>query len=282
MSAQLRKMEPDEYKSIIKEMLKYVHKVCVENGIHYFAAYGTLLGAVRHNGIIPWDDDVDVWMLGEDYDRFVEAVEKSTSDYYILNGDNSPNYYHLVTRICARPGILKLKGIADIDNLGPFIDIFRLYKAPEDPNERMKLYTAVRDANLDVRYSLPVRYYRTFTPKVKARTCIYCLERFYKRCFVGTKKLKEIRQDIVTQYEKTDSNLYYSVFDFKDVSDRSDRRIFTRKQIEETELHPFEDFEILIPKDYDTILTRIYGDYMQVPPPEKRISKHHFTAYWRE
>ena len=279
MSTELRKMEPDEYKSIIKDMLQFVHKVCVENGIHYFVAYGSLLGAVRHNGIIPWDDDIDVWMLGEDYDRFVEAVAKSTSDYYILNGDNSPNYYHLVTRICAKSGILKLKGIADIDNLGPFIDVFLLYKAPEDSDERMKHYAAVRDANLDVRYSLPARYYRTFVSSAKAAAFARCMERLHKRCFVGTKKLKEIRKNIVTRYEKTDSNLYYSVFDFKKISDK---RIFTRKQIEEVELHPFEEFEVLIPKDYDTILTRIYGDYMQLPPPEKRVSKHHFTPYWRE
>ena len=279
MSAELRKMEPDEYKSLLKDMLKFIHKVCVENGIHYFVAYGSLLGAVRHNGIIPWDDDIDVWMLGEDYDRFVDAVGKNASDYYILNGDNSPYYYHLVTRVCAKSGILKLRGVADIDNLGPFIDVFRLYKAPEDPEERMKLYAAVRDANLDVRYSLPARYYRTFTPKTRAVTYMRCLERVHKRYFVGTKKLKEIRQDIVAQYENTDSKLYYAVFDFKKISDK---RIFTRQQIEEVELHPFEDFEVLIPKDYDTILTRIYGDYMQLPPPEKRVSKHHFTAYWRD
>lgn len=279
MNTELRRMEPDEYKSIIKDMLKYVHKVCVENGIHYFVAYGSLLGAVRHNGIIPWDDDIDIWMLGEDYDKFVDVFTKSTSDYYILDENNSPYYYHLVVRICSKSGILKLKGITDIENLGPFIDIFRLYKAPEDSDERMKLYAAVRDANRDVRYSLPIRYYKALTPKVKAATLIYCLERLPKRCFVGTKKLKEIRKKIVTQYENTDSNLYYAVFDFKNLSDK---RIFTRKQIEEVEPHPFEEFEVLIPKDYDTILTRIYGDYMQLPPPEKRVSKHHFTPYWRE
>ena len=280
MKKQLRKMDVSDYKKIITEMLGYVHKICVENNIHYFVAYGTLIGAIRHDGFIPWDDDLDIWMWGEDYDRFIEILTKSTSDYYILNADNSPNYYHQMTRICAKAGISKLKGIVDIDNLGPFIDIYVIYKAPEDPDERLKLYSSIRAANLDVKYSLPLRYYKTLTLKGKIKSALQILKRLKKRHSIGTKKLKEIRKKMVTQYENTDSDLYYVAFDSKKTTDQY--RLYTRKQIEEVEIHKFENIEVLIPSAYDEILTRIYGDYMELPPVEKQVTKHHFTPYWRE
>ena len=271
-------MTLEEYKKIIKDMLGFVHKVCTDNNIHYCVAYGTLIGTIRHDGFIPWDDDIDIWMLGEDYERFIKIVSTTSNNYYILSAANSPYYYNLMTRICAKTGILKLKGIVDIDNLGPFIDIFPVYKAPENYDERMSFYAEIRDANYDIRYSLPLKYYKLLPLKKKISTVKHIIKRFRKRYFIGIENLKQIRTDLVKRYERTNVDCYYAVFDLAKISDK---RVFTRKDIEETELHKFEDIEVLIPKAYDKILTRIYGDYMKMPPIEERVSRHHFTPYWR-
>lgn len=273
-----RLMKIEDYKTLVKDMLGYVHKVCIENNIHYFVAYGTLIGAVRHDGYIPWDDDIDIWMLGEDYERFVDVFSQSTQNYYILSADNSPNYYNLMSRICSKAGTLKLKGVTNIDNLGPFIDIFPIYKAPEEYEERMKFYEEIKNANFDVRYSIPFKYYRTQTLKGQVSSVLQIIKRIKKRYFIGTKELKRIRRELVTKYENTDSDCYYAVFDLARISDK---RIFSRKEIDEVEAHRFEDIEVLIPKAYDSILTRIYGDYMKLPPIEERVAHHHFIPYWK-
>ena len=278
MKTSQQRMNLDEYKQIVIRMLDCIHKVCVENHIHYFVAYGTLIGAVRHDGFIPWDDDVDIWMLGEDYERFVQAFSKNDKGYYILSSETSPNYFNIFHRICSKEGILKLKGVTNIENLGPFIDVFPIYKAPEDYDKRMEFYEEIKKANLDVHFSIPFRYYLTNSLKRQLSIARSCLKRFKKRYFVGTKQLKKIRHEIMTKYENTDSDCYYAVYDLTRISDK---RVFSRQDIEEAELHKFEDIEVMIPKSYDRILTRIYGDYMTLPPVEKQVSKHHFTPYWR-
>lgn len=275
---ELRKMSIDEYKQVIKNMLGDVHKFCMEHNIRYFIAYGSLIGAIRHNGFIPWDDDIDIWMDGEDYDRFVEEFSKDDSKYYILSPENSPTYYNLMTRICSKAGTLKMKGVENVENLGPFIDVFPIYKAPNDHDSRMAFFEEIKKSNLDVRYSLPFRLFKTVPLKKRIPMYYHCLRRFGKRYFVGTEKLKERRKTLLRKYENTDSDWYYSVFEVK----VSDRRIFTLEEKTNVELHKFEDIEVLIPSAYDTILTRLYGDYMTPPPEEKRVTRHHFTPYWIE
>jgi len=271
-------IEPNEYKTLIKDMLADFHKICVDNNIRYFVAYGTLIGTIRHNGFIPWDDDIDVWMHGEDYDRFVDIVSNSNSKYYILSLENSPYYFNVMARFCSNEGILKLKGVPDIDNFGPFIDIFPFYKAPENREERMKFYNEIYAASLDVKYSLPFRYYKTLSFRSRMSAYLECIKRWKKRYLIGTEKLKKAYKELITKYEETDSLRYYPVFHRLNVPDR---RLFSQSEIEEVELHKFEDIEVFVPKSYHSIMTRLYGDYMKLPPVEEQVPKHHFIPYWK-
>lgn len=278
MASEMRRMTIDEHKKILIDMLEYVHKICIENHIHYFVAFGTLLGAVRHNGFIPWDDDVDIWMLEEDYERFVEILTLNSSEYYIVSSENSPYYYHLMSRICSNRGILKLNGVTDIDNLGPFIDIFRLCKVTENLEERLEYYKQIVNLNLDIKYTLPLKYYRKLNFKGKTKAGIHCLMRLKKRFSIGVAGLKEEREKLIHKYQNCETSYYHSLPEHSVL----DNRLFTVEEIMNTETHSFEDIEVLIPTEYDKILKRKYGNYMEFPPEEQRVSRHHFVSYWKE
>ena len=249
----------------------------MENGIRYFVAYGTLIGAIRHNGFIPWDDDIDIWMLGEDYERFVEVFERSTSDYYLLSSENSPHYFNLMVRICSKAGILRMKGVTDIENLGPFIDVFRLYKAPAERETRLDYFHQIVALNLDIKFTLPLRYFKTLPLKGRLGSWYQSVLRLPKRFGVGTAALKQARERLIRQYETTSSPYYHSLSE----RDSSDRRLFLSEEVMNVQPHPFEDIEVLVPSAYDQILRRIYGDYMQLPPEAQRVPHHHFIPYWK-
>lgn len=271
-----QKMEIHDYKRVLIDMLSFLHKICIENNIHYCLAYGSLIGAVRHNGFIPWDDDIDIWMDGQDYIKFKKIVATST-DYYILDAKDTPNYYNLMCRLCAKAGILHLKGVIDIDNLGPFIDIFQLHKAPTDSEERHKYYKEIISINRTIRHNLPLRYYSTLPFKRKIKMIAGVPLQIKNRLFVGTQKLKEERDHLISRYDNSESDLYYSVSEAK----CSDKILFCHDTIKAVTIHDFENIQANIPQQYDLILKKIFGDYMKLPPEEERISRHHFVPYWR-
>ena len=83
----LKAVSPEDYKAAVLGVLKRIHEVCVANNIRYTVTYGTLLGAVRHHGFIPWDDDIDVCIPREDYSKFKKAFPSKDKRYYILDQD---------------------------------------------------------------------------------------------------------------------------------------------------------------------------------------------------
>ena len=105
-------LTPDEYKQEVKKVLAAIHDICSRHNIPYFVAFGTLLGAVRHKGFIPWDDDIDIIMPRDAYEKFCEIMPGETNEYYILSGDTSPYYYFYFSRVCSRTAVLKLKDVS--------------------------------------------------------------------------------------------------------------------------------------------------------------------------
>ena len=159
-------VKADEFKLITKELLGWIDMICQKNNIHYFGAYGTLIGAVRHNGFIPWDDDIDICMMRTDYDKFIEIVNKlNDSQHYLLTSNTEKGYYNNFARVCDRRCILKIRGTLDIPHFGAFVDVFPLDKVPEDEEKRLGFYKELEDAYNNVITSLPFQSYNTLPLK---------------------------------------------------------------------------------------------------------------------
>jgi lipopolysaccharide cholinephosphotransferase len=177
--------------------------------------------------------------------------------------------------VCSRTAALKLKGIPDVDNLGPFVDIFILDKTSEDPAERAAQNKEVRALNRTITYMLPARYYRTLPPKRRMKMLFNLPMRMSAGLLGGFKKVRRERDEIMQRYRGSDSGLYKATY-----IANWEKSYYYKDEIEDLVLTDFEDIKVYIPAAYDKILTRIYGDYMQLPPKEQRVTHHHFVPVW--
>ena len=274
----MRRATQEEYKVEVLKVLERIHDVCVCHGIRYAIAYGTLLGAVRHKGFIPWDDDVDIVLPREDYPLFRKYFPKEDGSYYVLDSDVSPYYYNNFPRACSNSMVLKLTGVNNIDGLGPFVDLFLMDEWPSD-EEETRLYRAeIREAYRNVIYALPSRSLMTHTMKSRIGMYLHPWMLIKNRFFVGLEKRQEEKRLILTKYEGKGTGR--RMVSFERVLEPDDFFV-SEEQMGERFLIPFENLQVYAPAYYKEMLESFYGDYMTLPPEEQRISKHHFIPYWQ-
>lgn len=222
------------------EILKYVDKVCRENNIPYWLSSGTCLGAVRHGGFIPWDDDVDIEMLGNDYDRFVKIMKLRSENKYIFQTHQVDSaFIWQYGKLRDRHSIIKEDGIVDRDYKfhGAFIDIFPMDYSPMEKINILGEYCIkiCRHAN---------KYDNSFFRKI-VRNFFYGI--FFK--FLSP----------IIRYLTPESNYLHHRFGSIYHKKRNMEDIFPLKDI------LFEGYPLKIPYNTDNYLKNLFGEYMQLP-----------------
>ena len=268
MDFEVRKIGLDELKKRQLDILDVVTKFCKENNINYFLDCGTLLGAVRHSGFIPWDDDIDIGMMRKDYDTFLKLFNEKNTQYKALTCEIDDNFLYPICKVLDTNTVLyepnKKTGVKLCIN----IDVFVYDNAPDDDIICDKMFKK-RDLYNRLRYIqlCPDRYDHS--------SIIKRIERLFLKLYIKiipknyyTKKVIENSKKFVNSNTKRVGN-FLSQTKFV-----CDKEIFS----EFTTL-TFENKKYQVPKRYDEYLTIFYGDYMKLPPIEKRISKHEFEAY---
>lgn len=264
----MTKIDFDELKTIECQMLKYVDQVCRENGLMYCLAYGSLLGAARHKGFIPWDDDIDIHMPHKDMETLKNILNDSDSPYRMLSHDTQGYYYSFGKIIDNRTYVREHRYSEKIPELGVYIDVFQLDGLPEkNAEDHLKEINSVR-----------------------AKLALYAYHgcRYRKNIFYFLKKKLEWlaikNQDIgIYQRKMYELQKQYDFYESESVIDVGTpyRYTFPRSIFDEIIDAEFEGVKMRIPKAFDAYLTKAYGDYMTLPPVEKRITHHDFDAYWR-
>ena len=258
------------------QMLKDFAAVCDRNGFYYSLCGGSALGAVRHQGFIPWDDDVDVFMLRKDYNKFLEIFDKELGDKYIINAPSiNPEIGVPVTQIMKKDTIFRTYNNPTGDRCGIYIDLFVLENAPDNAILRKlhglgslfwgyglscSRFNRMRDDLLKVYADAGDEV--TNAIKSKARKGA-----FFKFLSVATWNKRYDKWNSMCHND--DSKYVVCVVGLKHYF----KEIFPRDIYGVTAKLKFEDTEFNVIKDYDWALTRLYGDYMKVPPPEKQ-EKH--------
>ncbi len=262
----LKKLQETELK-ILKDFIL----VCEKYNLNYFAMAGTAIGAVRHHGFIPWDDDIDIGMLREDYNRFLKVAEKELSDKYeIVTADRNEEYPLMNMRLvlketkCVHYSLRKLHF-----NQGISIDVAIYDNVSPIPNkQKLQMWKALIWYKIMILHVIPnpVLPYDSNDWKVKyiyfVCNCIHLILKL-----IGVKKHTLLKKcmKVSLEYENTSTDWVCNL------SFTNPKRCLIRKNdIFPLKKEKFEDILINIPKNNDKVLKTYCGDYMKLPPVEKR------------
>ena len=265
----IRELSIEECRPYLVGILKQIDSFCREHGIRYSLGYGSLIGAIRHKGFIPWDDDIDILMLREDYDRFISTF-RQVGDYVLMQGQEIANHLHaLVTDM--RTQIVSEEGSSSefFYKGGLWVDIF-----PLDNVASLKWYKKIRRRifrlrKLQIIAEVSKIKHNRLKDKIKHRMLHPILKPFSPRI---SGKLEEIMRSL--QGEDTPLVSSLSVWYWK-------QQPLPREYFDEYTEVEFEGVKCLATKQYDAYLRSLYGDYMQLPPEEDRVPKHQYKAYLR-
>ncbi len=269
----MNRLTLQDVQSISLEIMKNLHAFCIENHIKYSIAYGSLIGAIRHKGFIPWDDDMDVVMMREDYDRFCQLYEDN--DNYKLFSYNRKNMYAPLARLCDIKHTL-VKPVAPLftEDTGIWVDIFPLDSVDDDKQLFERKITTI----LEYYHDNPLYRWNTapLINKLKHPGATYRGIKAWLRHRYSIQELLRRQQELILSFASHDSgmmsNLSYPIYIKKD---------YCPKQVFDSVIEvPFEDTTFMAMSGYDQWLRLIYGDYMQLPPEEKRVAGHNMHQYF--
>ncbi len=260
-----------EMQNIELDILKFVDKVCKDNNINYFISDGTLIGAIRHKGFIPWDDDVDITMLRADYEKFLKIMDETNNDTYkcLHTGDKNSKCSCPFAKVVNS----KTMVIEDENNKthsGIWLDIFPLDNVRDEK-------TFLKNRKKYARNYIMLR--------------LSAVKKFIPR---GISKIKNIMEFILYVPAKIMSNKYWAKkiqkIMIKDNLKDCDyvcryccaslKNIYPKDMFNDYIDVEFEKEHFRTIKEYDAYLTRLYGDYMTPPPKDKQVSGHSIKTYW--
>ena len=264
---ELSDVQLKELKSVELKMLCQIDKACRDNGIKYSITGGTLLGAVRHGGFIPWDDDIDILMLRPEYKKFQKIWREILPEQYIfVDAWNNEDYGLTFGKVLDTSTVMKEETIA-CNNVPAhvFIDVFPIDKTFDDPQKMSRQFKCARRVKTQLLCRGNYYFEQTGIKLWLYRLRGMMLRTVPKNCFLKC----------------YDENIDNSIKSKKMISlngtNKIEKESFPSYLFDEYIDIDFENCKVMSIKKYDEFLTILYGDYMKLPPEAERIP-HHFVV----
>ena len=270
-SSELKRLQEIEI-----EILQDIIRVCEENGLHYWAYGGTLLGAIRHNGFIPWDDDIDIGMMRDDYEQFLriapKALKKGLTLQHFTVDEETPTYFAKVRK----DGTEFVEYYNRKMNIhhGIFVDIMPHDLIPENERERSR-YRRTAEWRKQLFIAKSVK--DTTITRGKYKILLHTMERRILHCIllpISKKWLFDYLDLYLRKYNGSDSCLFTTRA--MRVSENLLGDVFPLQK------HQFENIMINVPANYDIVLRRNYGDYMKLPSSKNQTTHSPYVLSFGE
>ena len=250
-------------------IMEYIHEVCHKIGVKYFLSYGSLIGAVRHQGFIPWDDDMDICMLRDDYEKLQDyLIAHPDERYEVMSYKNNINYVYPFMKIQDNHTYLVEEDVRIDSNMGIYVDVFPVDGYEDDQVFKDKMTKIIKKRQLSC---------YTFKGITNTKSVVNSMIRYISVIiFYFTNTNKYVSQiDELAKSRKVED---YELVDYVVYKDMN-KPVWKREWLEQVEAGSFEGKEFMIPKHYHEILTSDYGNYMQLPPVEQQVSHHDFKLW---
>lgn len=266
----MKELSLQEIKQIELEILKEFHSFCVANNIRYFLAFGTLLGAIRYKGFIPWDDDVDVLVPRDDYDRLMTLFQDSDR-YRLYSFERNRKYRFPFAKLCdMTTSLTEIYYPNNGVDLGVNMDIFPLDYWDNDSEKAKEELRRIRKINACLSY-LKVDKPQTNNP---LRYAVWSVIVAYCKMRGSAHYIQKVIRECNKPEQRGSCYVGPKVWPIW-----GERVIVSAEVFAETIEIEFEGEKFFAPAGYDTYLTSLYGDYLPEPPVEKRKTHHSFKAY---
>ena len=257
----------DELRELQLNILDKIHEFCINSHIRYSLGGGTLLGAVRHKGYIPWDDDIDIMLPRPDYERFLKEFEGKFDWLKLQHYKNDDTYYFPFAKVYDTRTVLIEEGAIN----GIYVDVFPIDGLPDEKG-LSEYYNQFR------RYVLMLcktnKYYKF---QIGHNRYFLYIKYLLKRILYPNRKdiIKRL-EALYRRYSFDESYYAGAIVGRYAEKEHMEKSVFTKYVKVAFENHHYNCIA-----DFDEYLRKHYGDYMQLPPVEKRVSNHEFIAYWK-
>lgn len=273
----MKEMTIRDVQMVCLDIMKDVHKFCVEHDIKYSLSGGTLLGAIRHGGFIPWDDDMDIQMPFPDYQRFINSYY-SEKGYKLYTKESSPIKIR-IGRVCDNERTFVDQGGFPwiCEDIGIWIDVIPVYGAPSNYKE---MYSHLKKVN---KLGKKVSWWRK--KEVEWGTIkYYCTPRKFVRFVIKKICSYFISDNCLLDYSKELEKYDYDTSEYFFAAPKYGMGEWQPKSnMSSYILHPFEDTVFYVMSGFENNLRSLYGDsYMEIPPEKDRINHNYFRYYWRD
>ena len=275
-----RELSIEEGQKVALGVLKAFDRICEEERLRYYLMYGTLIGAIRHGGFIPWDDDIDVMMPRKDFDRFVKYATEHEKELFPLKlhtRANTKGFCFAISRFSdMRYRYVNTDAYEKTFDIGAFIDIYPWDNFCNTPEEAEKVWRHCRKMNLTFNRSLiPNNETDSFRTAVIRKVTYHTL-RTLKGKDYDQKIDAKVRDYILAHTSDTDRYFGHIVW-AGGVCQFDKSKLMDMKAVR----HGFAGESFSIPAAYDYLLTTSYGDYMALPPEKDRHPSHDYRIFER-